>query len=238
MVAPHQILLENIKRGDILSLLLLSNIITCICTFIGFIYGILKFFKPKKAVYAQMITLSVGCMAFGRLYQVVRLLTIGDILEHFQLGVFGVIGSLLFLFSANYGVMDSLADDRDKKYTKYRVIPLIAPLTVIAIYVYFFMLTGYPLLVKAVSGVITVVTAAASYYNLKHLIFPDVDFGVINCLKEYNALALVFEMLCIAEMIANSRGSEIGALIIGVLMGIVLLVIVPTVERGIKKWTT
>ena len=185
-----------------------------------------------------MITLSVGCMAFGRLYQVVRLITIGDILENFQLGVFGVIGGLLFLFSANFGAMDSLADDGSKEFTKYRIIPLLAPIPATMIYVVFLLIPDFPILVKVVSAVITAFVACASYYNLKHLIFPDVDYGVINCLKTYNFLALVFEYLCIAEMLANSRGNEIVALIIGVLMGAVLIVIVPTVERGIKKWTT
>ena len=221
-----------------MNLYLIANIITCLCAFIGFIYGIVVFFKPKKAVYAQMITLSVGCMAFGRLYQVVRLITIGDILEHFQLGVLGVIGSLLFLFSANYGAMDSLADDGSKEFTKYRLIPLAAPISAIAVYVIYFLLSDFPLLVKVVSGIITLFAAGASYYNLKHLIFPDVDYGVINCVKTYNLLALIFEYLCIAEMIANSCGSEIAVLVISIFMGAVLIAIVPTVERGNKKWTT
>ena len=185
-----------------------------------------------------MITFSVGCMAFGRLYQVVRLLTIGDILENFQLGVFGIIGSLLFLFSANYGIMDSLADDGDRKYAKYRIIPLAAPCVIISLYVFFFWMSECPLIFRIIAGVITVVAGGASYFNLKHLIYPDVDFGVINCLKEYNALALVFELLCIAEMIANSRGSEIATLIIGVLIGIVLLVIilVPFIIKRVRAF--
>ncbi len=70
--------------------------------------------------------LSALCF-FGRLYQVVRLLTVGDIFDRFQLGILGVLGSLLFLFSANFGMMDSLADDGSKEYVKYRIIPLAAP---------------------------------------------------------------------------------------------------------------
>ena len=40
-----------------MKLILLANIIICVCAFAGFIYGIVKFFKPRKAVYAQMIAL-------------------------------------------------------------------------------------------------------------------------------------------------------------------------------------
>ena len=221
-----------------MNLVLISNIITCVCAFAGFAFGIVKFFGPKKAVYAQMITLAVGCMAFGRLYQVVRILTGGGVSEEFQLGVLGVMGSLLFLFSANFGLMDSLADDGSKEYVKYRVIPVAAPLAAVAVYVAAFLFADVPLFVKIVAGILTVFVSGASYFNLKHLIFPDVDFGVINCLKTYNLLALVFEALCVAEMLSNKSGNEVFVLIIGALSGVVLLAVTPAVERGMKKWTT
>lgn len=221
-----------------MSLELIANILTCIFTFIGFIYGINKFFKPKKAMFAQMITLGVGCMAFGRLYQVVRLLTGGGIYNEFQLGIFGVIGSLLFFFSANFGLMDSIADDGSKKYLKYRIIPLIAPLTAMALYIVFILYYDIQKIAKIVFGVLTFFVMQTVYFSMKHLIFPDVDYGVINCLKSYNFLVLVYAMLCMAEMIAVSRENRIFTAFFGVLMGIVLLLIVPVVERGINKWTT
>ena len=221
-----------------MELYLISNIIICTGALLGSLYGVVKFFKPKKAVYLQMIALSAGCMALGRLYQVVRLVTIGDITENFQLGVLGVVGSLLFLFSTNFGVMDSLADDGSKRFLKYRLIALAAPATVTIVYLALFLFADLTPLVKIVSGVITAVTAGASYYNLKHLIFPDVDFGVINCLKGYNAAALALEALIMAEMLAASRGGGIASLVTGALLGLAYLAIVPVAERGVKKWRT
>lgn len=206
------------------------------CAFIGFFYGIIKFFKPKKAVYAQMITLAVGSMAFGRLYQVVRLFTGDEIVEKFQLGTLGVIGSLLFLLTANSGLMDSLADDGSKRFLKYRIIPLAAPVFCAALYVAFVLFANVSNFAKIVGAVITIFVMLATYYNLKHLIFPDVDFGVIKCLKVYNVLALLHSFLCLAEVITVSRNSEISTLIIGVIMGALLMAIVPSVERGMKKW--
>ncbi len=221
-----------------MNLLLIANAFTCLCAFVSFVRGIVKFFQPRKAVYAQMITLATGAMFFGRLYQVVRLATVGDIVERFQLGVLGVIGSLIFLFSANYGIMDSLADDGSKKFKKYRFIAACAPLFAIVMYVIFFLFSDIPMLARVVSAFITIVIAGASYYNLKHLILPDVDFGVINCLKGYNVLSLIFEFLCLSEMISFSRANNIAVLIINIIMGVVLVLIIPTVERGIKKWST
>ena len=170
----------------ILNLYLIANIIACVCAFFGFVYGIIKFFKPKKAVYAQMITLAVACMAFGRLYQVVRLLTGGDIINEFQLGILGIIGSLMFFFSANFGLMDSLADDKSKQFAKYRIIPIAAPILIIALYLIFILFADVSTYIKIIGAIISLFAIQSSYYNLKHLIFPDVDFGVIHCLKEYN----------------------------------------------------
>lgn len=220
-----------------MTLYLIANIITCICAFIGFIYGIVGFFKPKKAVYAQMITLAVGCVAFGRLYQVVRLLTGGNILDEFQLGILGVIGSLMFFFSANFGAMDSLADDGSKQFLKYRLISLAAPVTLAVIYLVFILFGEASVLAKITGAVITVFAMQASYYNLKHLIFPDVDFGVIRCLKTYNLLALLYSLACVAEAVAISRSSETAMFIICIITGLIVINIVPTAARGMKKWT-
>ena len=222
-----------------MNIVIASNALICICGFIGFFYGMDRFFKPRKAVYAQMITLSAGCMAFGRLYQVIRILTIGsDMYEHFQLGFLGLIGSLLFLFSANFGVMDSLADDGSKKYQKYRLIPLAAPLVAILNFVIFTLLRDLPMVLNVEFLATTLVVGCASYFNLKHLIFPDVDFGVINCLKGYNALALAMEFLSLAEMDSIALNRTFPFPFIGFLMGIVIIAIPIVVERGIKKWST
>ncbi len=224
--------------GGCLDVFIAANIITCVCAFAGFIFGLVKFSGDKKALYAKMITFAVGCMAFGRLYQAVRLITGQDIFGNFQLGILGVIGSLVFLFSANYGLMDSLADDGSKQYLKFRLIPLLAPLAAVVLFAVFFLLGEASLYNIIIAGLITVSVSGASYFNLKHLIFPDVDFGVINCLKLYNLFALIYEFLCIADMVACNLENGVAVLVIGILMGITLIAITPAVERGMKKWTT
>lgn len=219
-------------------LYLISNIFVCACAMLSFIYGITQFFKPKKALYAQMIVLGVGCIAFGRLYQVVRLLTGGDILNEFQLGILGVIGSLMFFFSANFGAIDSLADDKSKKYSKYRLIAFAAPLAALALYIGFLLFLGAPRLWKIIGAVVTFFIMQTTYFNLKHLIFPDVDYGVINCLKPYNAAVLFYALFCIADIIAMSRESEIAVAIVSAEIGITVLLITLLLAKGVKKWTT
>lgn len=221
-----------------MNLALIANIVTCLCAFGGFIYGLVRVTQGRKAIYLLMIIMAVGSMAFGRLYQIIRLLTGGEIYNEFQLGVMGVIGSLIFLFSANFGVMDSLADDGKSEYRKYRLIPLIVPVIELAIYIVFFILVDCPLVLRVVAGGLFLSAMLSGYYHLKHLIFPDVDFGVIKCLEKYNFLALIYSFLCITEMVLIAGGSQVLTSVAEVLMGIILLLMVFAVERGFKKWTT
>ena len=221
-----------------MTLYMLSNIFVCVCAFLGFLFGVIRFFKPHKAIYAQMITLAIACIAFGRLYQTIRLLTGGRITGEFQLGFVGVIGSLLFFFTANFGTMDSLVDDGSKRFLKFRLISLTAPVAVLALYLLFVLFADYPILVKVLGGVLAVFAMEASYFNLKHLILPDVDFGIVNCLKAYNLIALIYTFLSIGEFIALCKENSIASSVIGILIGATVLCIVPAVSRGIKKWTT
>ncbi|MCR5652204.1 MAG: hypothetical protein K6F88_00220 [Ruminococcus sp.] len=103
---------------------LFANLFVCVCAFVGFVYGIIVLIKSNRAVFTQMITFAVGCLGFGKLYRIIRIITGGELVDKFRLGVLGVIGSLVFLFSANFGAVDILADDGSKALRKYRLIAL------------------------------------------------------------------------------------------------------------------
>ncbi len=215
-----------------------TNIIVCACAFVSFIYGCVKFFHPRKALFAKMVTLAAGSVGVGRLYLIVRLLIGGDILSRFQLGELGLIGSFFFFFSANYGLMDSLADDGSKKNRKYRLLALIAPVAAAVIFATMILAGDVSRQIKIQSAVMTILIMGTTYYCLKHFLFPDVDYGVINCLKSYNLLVLLFSFMCLVEKIAIGRQNGVLLLITDVLIGIVILLMTPAMARGIKKWTT
>ena len=219
-----------------MDLILIANIIACVGALGGFIFGAIKFFRPRVSIYALMITLSCGVTVFTRLYQIIRIIVIGELINRFNLGVIGIIGSLLFLFTANFGVIDKLGDDGSKGLIKYRLIPLIMPVITWTSFLVFFLFTDLTVLIKMIAGSITVFVGLASYYNFKHLIIPDVKFGIIDSMRQYNLLALVYELLCIVELIFLTRTSEIGALVVCILMGIVSPLIIISVAWGVKKW--
>ena len=221
-----------------MNLYLIANIIGFVCSLFGFIYGGIHYFRPRKATYAQMITLALGCNAFGRLFYIVRLLTTGFITGSLQLGFFGIAGSFMFFFSSNFGTLDSLLDDGSKTFRKYRLIAIAAPAAFIVMYVLFFLIADISLMWKILGGVLTFFSALSTYFNLKHLIFPDVDFGVVKCIRPYNFLVLVYSASVYTECVGLSRDNGLLTIICCIVSGIVSAAMMPFIVRGVKKWRT
>ena len=91
---------------------------------------------------------------------------------------------------------------------------------------------------KAVGAVVAFVIAAACYYHVKHLFIPDVDYGVVKCLRRFNALALLYGILCMLEMTALAYQSTMLLIAAGGLMTLVIAVIVPVMDKGVRAWRT
>ena len=113
-----------------------ENLAVLICAAAGFAFGARRYLRPKKPLYASMIVLGVGCVALGRLFQCVRLLTGSGITEEFQLGILGIVGAFSFFFSANYGQIDSLVDDGSGAFRKWRALSWAAPAVIAALYAF------------------------------------------------------------------------------------------------------
>ena len=216
--------------------LLFSNLAMAICMAVSFTYGVIRFFKKGKALYLQMIVGGLGCMMLGRAFQFVTLLTRGFLPSGFHVGLLGIVGSFVFFLSANYGQMDRLLDDGAKENRKYRLLGLLAPLLMLGIYCLVF-LFDIRLESKVVYGVMTVIIMFASYFNLKHFIFPDVEFGIIRSIRGYNLIALLLAVLSVGEIVLQLWGKMIPLLILYVAICAVSIAIVPILERGVKKWT-
>ena len=217
--------------------LFLSLAVT-VCAGIGFVYGIIRFFREKSALYIRMIVFSIGCAMLGRLFETLQFLVNGQLSGNFHLGMLGVAGSFLFLFSANFGQMDSIVDDGSAQFRKTRLIALAAPLVVAAMWIWLVVAKGFTGRTIAY-GVEAILIALAVYFHLKHLLIKDVDFGLIRAIRHYNLLALVYALLSMAEMIVKSFNiSAAFTIIIYILQCAVMLAFIPVLERGVKKWTT
>lgn len=208
---------------------------TFLLTLIGFIYGCIKFLKKGTAMYLWMITLGVGCAMLTSLLNFLQILTQGVLPLRFNVGMFGSIGTFLCFFTANFGQMDSLVDDGSKKFIKYRIIAVLAPILLLVLYM--------PTLVydieiglRIVQTVILIVTMLASYFHLKHFIFPDVDFGIIKCIRGYNFLALLYSVCSILSIVGRTLSVDILWMTAEIIGSIILLCILPILGHEVKKW--
>jgi hypothetical protein len=75
------------------------------------------------------------------------------------------------------------------------------------------------------------------YYNLKHAIIPNLDFGFIKAIKPYNILAVCLgfaELLCLT---AWSYLSNTLLVITSVIFSILCVSLMVAAKKGAEKWT-
>ena len=216
--------------------ILIENLAIMVCSLIGFLSGF-RYLNARKALFAGLIVRGMVCIALGRLFQCALLWTGGSLTERFQLGSLGTMGAFAFFFSANYGQIDSLVDDGGKAFRKYRVIAFVSQVYVVAAVV-IVAVSPAALAFKISCGVVCWMIGAAGYFHVKHLLIPDVDYGVVRCLRSYNALSIVMSVLIMLEMIAMAYEIDVLLYASGVGLCAVTLALVPVMDRGVKKWTT
>ena len=218
---------------------MICNSLLCVGALFGFVYSLIKFFKPKKALYNKMVGCALGCMFIERLYRIVQFFVAGGIPLGFQIGAFGTIGCYMFLFTANYGSMDSLIDDGSAELKKYRRIALAAPLTaLVAATAMLFM--AAPIERRITCAIEELFVGASAYYSLKHLIIPTKFADFLSGMRPFHIISLIMAAGTTLECIIMCDLSDIQALwcISSALLLIALLSLAPVLERGTKQWRT
>ena len=167
-----------------------------------FIYGAISLLKPGKPLYFQLFVLASGCRMLERLIVVV-LLICGFDNPNVSIGAFlGTFSMVLFVLAANYGTLDSLVDDRsDDKNKKARRLALIAPIILTSSF--FVIVPNYIKNVSLFTAIILTIAfipcIPASYFNLKHLLLPKDEMGLLEATKYCNVVALLAYVVGIAN---------------------------------------
>jgi hypothetical protein len=178
--------------------------------------------------------MAMGSHALGSIYHVCQTLTTETIIEGFTPAYLGRIGFFLFFLTASYGQMDRIVDDGSKKLRSARFVALLAPLGAVLLYLPNGLMEELPVATKIAVSLVWLPAIFSLYYNLKHAIIPNFDFGFIKAIKPYNILAVclgfaellcltawdylyetqlvissvIFAGLCVALMIAAKKGAE------------------------------
>ncbi len=216
---------------------LISSSLLCFAALLGFVYGMIRFFRPRQALYKKMVTCAIGCLFIERLYGIVQILVAGDVPHLFQIGTFGNIGCYMFLFSANYGAIDSLIDDRSAALKKYRYAALAAPAVAVGIGIVLLLSPSGP--GRTITCAIEeLFTGASAYYSLKHLLIPKKHMDFLSSLKPFHALCLLLAVGLTTENVIWCYQITVEAVwaVPYTLLFFTMPAIAPVLERGIRKW--
>lgn len=193
------------------------------------------FSKKKLAFYFQLIIGAIGCHVLGYLFDVCEFFANGTLAEGFMIGYLGTIGCFLFLLTASFGYMDGILDDGTAAMEKSRYIALLAPLAALLLLVPN-LIADIPLQTKVWYVLVWIPASFCSYFNLKHAIIPDMDFGFVKAIRPFNVAALSFTMMQLVHLTLWSYCGWGVLLLSGALFGASCIVMTVMAERGVKKW--
>ena len=215
----------------------IAELVPLSATLFSFIYGLKKFFKKGKPLFLQSITMAMGCHALGSIYHLCQTLTTETVLEGFTPAYLGRIGFFLFFITASYGQMDRIVDDGTAKIRPSRYIALIAPIAALLLFLPNAIMEDLPTATKISAFLVWMPAMVSVYYNLKHAIIPDCDFGFIKAIKPYNcfAVALGFAELCC--LTAWDYFYNAPLVITSIIFAVVCVATMVAAKKGADKWT-
>ena len=118
-----------------------------------------------------------------------------------------------------------------------RRIAVLAPACAILFYIPNLLIEDVPVATKVVYALVWIPAMASVYFNLKHAIIPNFDFGFIKAIKPYNicVLCLSFsELLCLT---AWDYYYPIPLAFSAILFGILCICTMVAAKKGVEKWT-
>ena len=206
-------------------------------TLFSLIYGLTHFFKKGKPLCMQSFTMAMASHSLGSIYHLCQTLTSDILVEGFTPAYLGRIGFFLFILTASYGHLDRIVDDGTQPMRPARRVALIAPLCAILLFIPNLFVEDTTTATKVVYGLVWLPATFSVYFNLKHAIIPDLDFGFIKAIKPYNVsvLALSFaELLCLT---AWDYYNGVLLVLSSVLFGVLCVCSMIAAAKGVDKWT-
>jgi hypothetical protein len=201
------------------------------------LYGLKYFFKKGKPLFLQSVTMAMASHTLGSIYHLCQTLTTEDVVEGFTPAYLGRIGFFLFILTASYGQLDRIVDDGSYKMRRARIIALIAPILAVLLYIPNAIIDDVSIATKIVYAFVWIPAIISVYFNLKHAIIPDFDFGFIKAIKTYNVFVLCLgfaELLCLT---AWDYYYPLQVAISSIVFGVLCVCTMVAAKKGVEKWT-
>lgn len=199
---------------------------------VSVLYGGTACLRRRQPLFFKILLYGLISYLFGAIFTTCYTVVYGIRPSGFHVGYFGHIGAYFFLLSSYYGAIDSLADGREAKYRSLRRAAAIPVLLLVALSTWSMAETGLsaslPLLLLLLPMAFTL------YFAVKHLIFPDVELGIIRVMRPYNACVILF---CAAELLGQFTFLPgVVRSVLAFLSCLFLMLLLPLAERGVQKW--
>ena len=209
-----------------------------IATLFSMIYGLKHFFKRGKPLFLQSLTMAMASHSLGSIYHLCQTLTGDSIIDGFTPAYLGRIGFFLFIITASYGQLDRIVDDGSAYMRRARRLALLAPFCAALLYIPNAIIEDIPVSTKIVYALVWIPAAASVYFNLKHAIIPDMDFGFIKAIRLYNILVVCLafsELICLTAW--DYYDHYILLALSTVVFGILCIYTMIAAKKGVEKWT-
>ena len=196
------------------------------------IFGLCTAFRKGTPLYYKIVFFAMASCFLGTGYYALASFLYPELVQGFHVGYFGTIGMFFFLYSSYYGAINSLADGGEKRYHPHRLISgllagILGLLTLLRIWT---VETGQPVL----QTLVLIPAAATAYFAFKHLILPDVEMGIIDAMRGFNAMVF---FLCVLQALEFSFAWKGAAgWIISLCSGLLLAFALPVARRGVRRW--
>jgi hypothetical protein len=207
-----------------------------ISTLFSLVYGLVNFFKKGMPLFLQSITMAMASYSLSVIYHLCLTFTSNTIMEGFTPVYLGRMGFFMFFITASYGQLDRIVDDRSSQMKRARGLAFIAPACSALLYIPNYLVES-PLSTKLTYAIVWIPATISVYFNLKHAIIPDCDFGFIKALKPYNIFVLCLsfsELLCLT---AWDYFSSVSLAVMSSIFGILCVCTMISAKKGVEKWT-
>ena len=215
----------------------IAELVPLFATLFSLVYGLKHFFKKGKPLCLQSITMAMASHALGSIYHLCQSLTSDELIEGFTPAYLGRIGFFLFILTASYGQLDRIVDDGSAKMRPARRIALIAPLCAILLYIPNATIPDVQISTKIVYAIVWIPAILCVYFNLKHAIIPNLDFGFIKALKPYNIFVLSLGFSELLTLTAWDYYYPIQLALSAILFGVLCVCTMVSAKKGVEKWT-
>ena len=204
----------------------------------AFAYGALRLFKPGKPFYFQLLVCACGCYVLEELWSIINIvcgIPGGGLITVRLVGIFGC---FCFMLSANAGQFDNFLDADFPRDERFRFPALLIPAVLVIMYVPYGMelISAGQYGALVITALVLLPAIPASYFNLKHLLLPMDEAGLLRATRAVDVLSLLFYFLNFMFVFPFLREVSVIFDSASILCALLMAGLVYVSERGTAKW--